>query len=413
MAKTVYPLRRMPGVAGRVTSVVASGGQTIGPDGQVVGGGISITGGEKLRAAIADLRGSVAAERHILFTGDSLIQLGGDTTAQSSDTRAEQFGFAGQLTRALNARFGGLDGGQFIHPDAVASDTRVANAGTPVLVNDFAPISAWRNSGSTIVRRQAVALESAGQTITYTFNGRFLNVILWENAANTYNGNWTYSIDGGGAVTVNGVSATDTYRTERIDCLTDAPHTVVLARATNRILVVGAFVSRGTGIIDNRFGWGGSTTQDWLNAFERVRRVTWRHLPASLTVIRHSHNEALRQENPAYMSRPDVFRSNLRQLIDYALGNTSVKGILLINDPPTSTVFNPRRAEEYWQIMDEVSREYSTVAFADVSQLHSTYAVGNNSGMYVDNVHRSAAGFQFEADAIATRLAEIGRLSLV
>lgn len=40
MAKTVYPLRRMPGVAGRVTSVVASGGQLLGSAGQVVGGGV-------------------------------------------------------------------------------------------------------------------------------------------------------------------------------------------------------------------------------------------------------------------------------------------------------------------------------------------------------------------------------------
>ena len=44
--------------------VVLDEGQTkAGPDGQVVGGGVSITGGEKLRLAIADLRGSVAAER--------------------------------------------------------------------------------------------------------------------------------------------------------------------------------------------------------------------------------------------------------------------------------------------------------------------------------------------------------------
>ncbi|PTT91200.1 hypothetical protein DBR42_04355 [Pelomonas sp. HMWF004] len=375
-----------------------TGGQFAG-QAAVSGYGTAITNGAALKPFAQVLAGATSAEVYITATGDSLIQLGGDTANQSSDTLAERDGFLAQLRAQLNARLGTPDGGQWVAVEAAPSDTRVANNAT-VPINQFGPYNAYRNSSSTIVQRRAMALQATGQSITFTVVGRYLDIEIWENAG-TYVGTATWTVDGGGGGTINsngGGGATDTYRTVRLDLVTDAAHVVAITWATGSVMLTGATVTRGRGVVTRRFGYGGSKASVWTALTAKQLRTSFQTLTTHLHIIRFSYNDWNNQVADGLTLA--AYKGYLQTLIDAALANTSVKAVLLVNDPEASTADNK---PILYRAFSDAMRELATgrVAFYDVdASTNSAYSAGNTAGYYVDFVHRSGAGYAAEARAL-------------
>jgi hypothetical protein len=358
-----------------------------------------------MKPVAAALRGALTGEVLITGVGDSITQLGGDTVNQSSETLAESNGFLACLRRELNQRMGlsAFDGGQWCPPDAVPSDTRVANGGTPTLVAQYLPYSSYRNSSSNQVNRQAATLQSSGQSVTYTVTGRFLKLMLWENNANGYNGTFSYQIDGGAVTNITGNVATDTYRIVTIDMGTQAAHTVVLLWVSSKVMIAGALVTNGRGVATARFGVGGSTARDWTVRQEKELRTTFKTLPSALQIIRFGYNDWARQETVGHLTTPELFQTTLQTLINNALANPATKGVLLMVDPATSTADSlTRKYAEY----DAVAKSLATgsVAFFDMRGALPDWATQNGYGNYVDFVHKTGQGYAGEGALLADAL---------
>ncbi|URI08928.1 hypothetical protein MW290_25505 [Aquincola tertiaricarbonis] len=385
------------------------------PSSSVSGGGfLATTNIAALKSFAPVLAGATSSEVYITATGDSLIQLGGDTTNLSSDTLAERDGFLAQLRAQLNARLGTPDGGQWIAVEAAPSDTRVANSTSPATtpVNQFGPYNAYRNSGGTITQRRAMALQSAGMSITFNVVGRYLDVEIWENAG-TYVGTATWTVDGGGGGTINsngGGGATDTYRTVRLDLGTDAAHTVVISWASGNTMITGATVTRGRGVVTRRFGYGGSKASTWVGLTAKQTRTSFQTLTTHLHIIRFSYNDWNNQVADGLTIAQ--FQANIQTLINAALANASVKAVLLVADPATSSADNkPISYRAFADAMKALA--VGQVAFFDVdAATNSTFAAGNSAGYYVDFVHRSGGGYGAETRALAEVLTSSSLLAV-
>jgi phosphoribosyl-AMP cyclohydrolase len=337
--------------------------------------------------------------------GDSITQLGGDTGNPSNDILGETNGFLACLRRELNARMGlaSLDGGQWLPADAVVSDSRVANGGGATALAQYCPYTAYRDGSNVTQNRKAVTLQGAGQSVTYTVTGRYLKVMLWENNANGYNGTFSYQIDGGSVNNVTGLVVTDTYRIVTIDLGTQAAHTVVLLWVSSKVLIAGALVTNGRGVITARFGVGGTTTQDWIGRQEKEFRTTFQTLPAALQIIRFSYNDWQKQATGGQLTTPELFKTNLQTLIALALANPATKAVLLMVDPATSTADNLARTyAEY----DAVAKSLATgsVAYFDMRAALPNWTTQNAYGFFVDFVHKTGAGYAVEARILANAL---------
>lgn len=361
-----------------------------------------VTNPTALKPVTAALLGAVASSVLISGVGDSLMQLGGDTTNQSSDQLAEQYGFLACLRRELNARMGlsTYDGGQWCPPSAAASDTRVANGGTPTLVAQYAPYSTYRDSSGVQQERKAVKVES-GKTITYTVTGRYLDLLLWDNTSNGYNGTIAYTIDGGGSTNITSPGGTDSYRIATIDMTTQASHTVVISWVSANMMVAGALVRNAAGIATARFAVGSTTAANWAVRLEREIRTSFKTLPAALQIIRFSYNDWSRQVTDTMP--PETFATNLQTLITAALVNTSTKGVLLLSDPATSaTDDKPRLYSEYTEAAKALAT--GSVAFMDLQAAMADWTTQDDYGWYVDFVHHTASGFAAEARLVSSAL---------
>jgi hypothetical protein len=364
----------------------------------------AITNIQALLPIAQTLMSATSQEVYITATGDSLIQLGGDTAAQSSDVLAERDGFVAQLRTQINSRLGTPDGGQWLPAQASPSDTRVSNSGSPVIVANWGPYNAYRNSSSVTVSRSAISLESAGHNISWTVYGRYLDVEIWENAP-TYVGTASWTVDGSGGGTINsngGAGATDTYRTVRLDLGSDASHVVSVSWATGKVLATGATITRGRGVVSRRFGFGGSKASTWTGLSTKVQRTSFSTLVTHLHIIRFSFNDWANQVADGLSI--SGFTANVQSLITLALANTNVKSVLLVADPVSSTADN--KSILYRQFSDALKGlAVGKVAFYDVdASTNSTYNAGNTAGYYVDFVHRTGAGYAAEARYLAEAL---------
>lgn len=383
--------------AGGAMSLAAWNGAAYSP---VSGGGISyVTNPAALKPVASALAGAVSGSVLISGVGDSITQLGGDTVNQSSDQLAEQYGFLACLRRELNARLGltAFDGGQWVPADAAASaDSRVANGGSPTRITPYQPYITYRDGAGAQQERQAVKIES-GKTITYTVTGRYLDLMLWDNTSNGYNGTIAYTIDGGGATNITSPGGVDSFRIATIDLGTQAAHTVVISWVSASMCVAGALVRNAAGIATARFGVGSSTVAAWAGRNERQFRASFKTLPAALQVIRFKYNDWNGQANLV------TFAANVQTLIDNALANPATKGVLLLADPATSSADN--KAVTYAQYTAALrALAVGNVAFLDLEAAMPDYATRNAFGHYVDFVHETAIGFTAEARIVADAL---------
>lgn len=385
------------------------------PSGAQVGGGAAglaaITNAAALKPICAALRGAVESEFWITATGDSLTQLGGDTiTTPSSDVRAETYGYLARLRYHLNRMLGTQDGGQYIPAEAFTGDPRVTNSGGTVL-NNFGPMIATHNASGVPTNRRPMAITAAGNSVTFSVTASYINLITWENTANNYNGTWSYAVDGGAATQVAGTGLTDTYRMTRIDLGSYGAHTVVIAWVSGQVAVVGGLTSNGSGIASARFGVGSTSVNNWTSLAEKVLRTSFKTLASPLHIIRFSYNDANRQTQPAHLTTPAVFRDGIAQLIAQAQANPANRAVLLMADPPTSTVFSPAPHSEYVDALRSLAT--GNVAFYDVERVvNADHAAGNTLGFYVDFVHRKPAGFDAEAAPLAAALLDPYLLTL-
>lgn len=352
------------------------------------------------------LQASCAKE--IVFASfiDSETNFDGTLSVPSNDVRCEKFGWPGQLRTKLNSIFGGPDGGQFIPAEAAASDTRVANGGGVVAVANYSPFIGYTNGGGSQVLRKGASMEAGGHTVTYTFTGRYLNLLIWENAAN-YNGTFTYAIDGAGAVSSAGTGLTDTYRIIRIDCTTDAAHSVVLTWVSGKIFQCGAYVSNGSGVVSMRLANGGANSYDLYAAQEKVRRSTLKSMPIDLFIFRTGYNEANKQATGPWNTTPANFGAYLDSLIVDMLANPSCKSIILLPDTPWTTVFSPATRADYIEVMK--SKSTGKVAYIDLDAVIGSHATAMTAGYTVtgDAVgHPSEAGNAVVSNFIAQILTD-------
>jgi len=363
------------------------------------------TNASALKPVAAALRNAPFTEVFINGSGDSLMQFGGDTVGvyPYSDALAERAGFLACLRRHLNARLGTPDGGQWIPAEASVSDTRVANTNGATVAN-WGPYNAYVNGSGTVTGRNARSLNASGANITFTVFGRYVEVEIWENAG-TYVGNMNWTVDGSGGGTINsngGGGATDTYRTVRLDLGTDANHVVSISWASGQNLITGATVTRGSGVVTRRFGFGGSSANNWAALNSKVLRTSLQTNRASLHIIRDSYNPWNRQVADGVTIAN--YKTAMQSLIDLALVNASA--VLLVPDPATSTADNKAiKYAEFDTAQRDLALANSKVCFFDVKAATTTdWTTANALGWKTDFVHNAGPAFNAETSTLADLL---------
>lgn len=365
-----------------------------------------VTNPAALKPAAAALLGAVATEFYIGGNGDSMFMFGGDNlTLPNSDTVAELHGVLACTRRYLNSALGTPDGGQWISAEASVADTRVANTGTTP-VNQFGPYNSFNSAGNVITQRRAQSLSGAAQNITFTVVGRYLDVEIWENAG-SYVGTATWTVDGGGGGTINsngGGGATDLYRTVRLDLVTDAAHVVSITWATLSVLITGATVTRGSGVVTRRFAYGGSKASTWAGLTAKQIRTSFNTVPTHLQLIRISYNDWNNQIPDALTI--SAFQGYVQTLINAALLNASNKAILLMADPPSSTAdTKPIKYAEFDAVLKAMAVVGTKVAFLDLTAaVCSSYDARNGMGYTTDFIHGSKTGNGAEGRVIANAM---------
>jgi hypothetical protein len=364
-----------------------------------------VTNIQALIPMVQALKLATAQPVYMNAAGDSITCFGGDSSNPTSDQLAEQYGWLARVRARLNTYFGTPDGGQFLPAQASVADTRVAISGGGAL-NNFMPFEGYNDGAGSPVNRWAWNIQGAG-TLTYTITGRYLDVLIWENAPNSYNGTFSYQIDGGSTVNQStNTGLTDTFRQITIDMGSNAAHTAVLRWVSGNVLIASATVRYGTGVATRRLALGAQTAKVFSSLSEKSFRTTFKTLPSHVYFIRFSYNDWNTQG--ASGTTPTLFATYVQSLIDAATLAPNNVGIILLADPPSATADNKTYSKQaYIDQLTALALANTNVSFIDMHAMSpwTTFVYGDSQGYYVDNViHLTASGYDFEAQIIVNQV---------
>lgn len=377
------------------------------------------TGLRRWAAAFADATNTVA---RINILGDSTTYgIGADGTQSTTDSGGAGKTAADQLRKKLNARLGlTLDAGQLVLP----SDTRVTKT------------SAIASTSTGAFGTTSFSMQSSGLTMVFpSLPCTQIRVFtLWIPGTS---GTWTYSVDGGGAVTptasIGSGTGNNVLMVETISGLSSGSHSITLnSPTTGRVYVVAVAYETPTGIVVQRIGKPSATTADLIGGFSgsttaagKFRRqllaCTFNIWDANLTVVKLGINDlGLPGAGQAQTIQPAAYKANLKQLALWAtdpstaadteynsadkiaLRNTVGHSVLLVVGPRAATVGTTAESA-YWDAAKQVCDEMDHVSFINLADFYGSFADAHDSAINLQlsgSVHSTSRGYGRDAEAI-------------
>lgn len=361
-----------------------------------------------LRRFKAALDASLFQPVHISVFGDSLadgVGTTGSATQNTDNVLADQRGYPGQLRTKLAAILGAPEGGLItprngstVDPDARVVRNGGASASTTGPIWTGWSISAVNNGGSAA-------------TITYSLPScTAFDILLYRSNSGNFNGGLTYSVDGGGAVSVP--AGNDGFVAIPVSGLSNSAHTVVLTGTGTGSAVIANFGLRyhsGKGVSVGRFTRAGWTLLDSFglgsnnNAFgnsgalDRLAAGYGAFSPA-LTVIAFLHNDWANQlvANPSgIFSTPENYEIYLRDAVSRCVATGGSVLLLAPQEPPSQTVPGGRPLSDYRAVMKAIALDTDHVSFLDENEYFGSVSEALNQGIYYNSttVHKSVKGY--------------------
>lgn len=299
-------------------------------------------------------------------------------TVSQSDIR--QYGYVGTLRRLMASKYGDVGEGCIINRDA-----RVTSSGSVVNETSFGPTTAGRRVGQ-------------GATLTYALPVCTDIVIYawWQGSSN--NAAWTYTIDGGSAVTVNGPGGSDVLYEVAITGLADTTHTLVIngpatASRTADISMVGAYRGAG-GVVVNRFAEPGKQLKDHFGSTgifgTRQLASTFGRNGTDLILLAYNTNESS-ISGQAGGATPEQYRTYAQKVIDYAV--TINADVLLVAGPRQDLASVGAIPQQAWiDVMVDLAKTNDRVAVLDLAQVWGAKIAAQADGLMADSQHPNILG---------------------
>jgi hypothetical protein len=287
---------------------------------------------------------------------------------------------SGLLRTALKTKFGDVNEG-FVGVNYHAADS----ASFP-LVHRWIFSAGWTTASNYGYASSSKLTSTDGATATLTFSGT--GIILFY-LGTTDHRTFTYSIDGGSAVTVDTYGAAiDLAKATTITGLTEGNHTIVITKSndTKSIYLFGACPTRGsTGVRVNSLGLYGSTVG--ASSAANCLKMEIDYWQPKLTVLSYGANDYSAQTSLS------TFQTNLQTLITRAkqYGDVLIMANMIQLDNQTIKI------QQYVDTMKNLALT-NNCAFIDL------YSAMGKSFTYADNVlglmfghdkHPNTKGHQF------------------
>jgi lysophospholipase L1-like esterase len=254
--------------------------------------------------------------------------------------------------------------------------------------------SRWTFTGtwSGVVNTPNVNFRSStvvGSTATFTSDlpGTVVEILTLSNS-----GPFTYSIDGGAAVTVTPSGSSVIHKTT-VAGLANTPHTVVLTTTTTTATyALAVCVRQATGFQVANHGLSGSNTTHWiaLNWFQA--KGVAELLPSDGIFLSLGTNDSGTGVTIAN------FKTNITTIVNAqkALGRPAM--LILPSAPATTHVAYP--AWPAYVVAHYDLAESLDVPLLDLTDIHGTQAQAMASGMFFDEVHEKEAGYALNAASL-------------
>lgn len=274
-------------------------------------------------------------------------------------------------------------------------------AGTgPVFASQHASTlndSRWSFPGWTAggTNNNFISASSAGAAATFTSDlaGTVVEINSLSNSAP-----FTYSIDGGAAVTVT-PSGSNVVYTTTITGLANTTHTVVLTTTSATLTYILSVNVRGTsGLQIANHGICSSTATDWTQTnFYQAKNVA-QTLPSNGIFLSLGINDSRNGISAA------TFKTNMTTIIT---GQTGLGRPLMLLVPTNPQTTDP--AYTNWAAFVSATYDLSDtlgVPLLDLGDVQGAWTQANTAGLTFDGLHEDSAGYAVNAAALVAALRE-------
>ncbi|MFD7776651.1 GDSL-type esterase/lipase family protein [Streptomyces sp. NPDC059753] len=357
------------------------------------------------------------AKRDAASTGKATIAVVGGSASQGMyASNPITKSWPGAVRSSLQTTYG--DGGSGFHSTSLSS--------TILASGDSAALAAWTTAGAIVAQTGTwvqsgnkfgpglcgIYTETTGDTLTFS-GVRGTTVKIYTVSGGT-RPNFTYSIDGGSAVTVTQNTGAAAIQVTTVTGLTSGTHSVKLTCGTtttgNYLTVVGVEGTNATGVVVNNLAMGGASSASYANNTTAQLNSTWNggvDYPADLVIYTAGPNDATAN------TTGDAWAANVAKFLKAVRDTGSATGTtdVIIMLPHLGTHDTTNYKYQDFALRARSLAEVYGAAFVNM------WAIGRNSWEYwrtlgywgtsagtgaagTDAVHLSDAGFAFMANQV-------------
>lgn len=340
-------------------------------------------------------------------SGTAVMHAIGSSATQgyySSNLRAN--GWVDLVRSSLQSQYG--DGGSGFRSTSASSVWANANGVTAGAVtaysangNYMTPSGSWSVGGNSYGPGVTYLFTSTvGDNVTISVRGTVVDIYTLAGSTNTHS-NWTYSIDGGAAVTVPDTGTADNIVKTTITGLSTGTHSVTVTKGSTGtyLSLVGIAGRNTTGVVVNNLAKYGSRLANFFGTANLS--IDWnggQSFPADLVTLSHAPNEAVANNTGDAMIQ--VYRRVMETIRD-ANYNTD----LMIVMPNVGSYDTTNFLYQDYAIRLRMLAETFNAAFVDMWTIgKNTWSYWNSLGNWsnpsvpgtagTDSVHPSDAGYQ-------------------
>jgi hypothetical protein len=301
-----------------------------------------------------------------------------------------------ELAGAL-ATPGSTDMPLLLRKELAAAAVPIGGTGIVYFANNQTRDIRWTNvdSGGFVVKAANDAFatsNAAGKTVTFTSDlpGTSVKIVTFNNSAE-----FTYSIDGGAAVSVTPTAppASAAVRVVTVTGLANTTHTVTItAVTTSNTYLIGVGVGGNPGLEITNAGYGGTQSASWLpgGSFTSKYTVARGACQADIVLIQLDANDGRAGVSAA------TFKTNMNNIIA-ALDNAGKAMVLCasVNSPFSENVTQAQWDGLYGALYDLA--DTWDLPLLDIATLLNGWTSVVALGLNGDNGHPNGAGYQVTA----------------
>ncbi|MEB2843818.1 SGNH/GDSL hydrolase family protein [Endobacterium cereale] len=259
---------------------------------------------------------------------------------------------------------------------------------------------AWTQSASLAPGGNAFGINNPAAAGSATISLGVCNKIsvYWVN--NTAGRIMDYAVDNGGPT--GNLTTTGVYRIEKTELAVPAgQHSITFTQNTAHFVILGVEAYNDVGGMPTRFynlGISGGTSTQMIDNSDATagRRAGYAYHAPDLSIIEGGIINDWRQGIPVATSKANL--TTLVQTLKAVKGGTG-KVVLMTPVFDNGTLGNTANQELYVQAMREVAAEQG-VPLIDIRKAFRSFAYAQSQGWMSDDVHPSAAGYEFIASIL-------------